>query len=74
MPFSWRNDFSEKYLCEIHFIALAMSDKFIDENFDKIKKHNCNIENRLDNAELFIKNLKIDNQNFINGFGKNSEK
>ncbi|MBO7476175.1 MAG: adenylate kinase, partial [Campylobacter sp.] len=37
VPFSWRSDFSEKYLRQIRFIALAMSDKFIDENFDKIK-------------------------------------
>lgn len=73
VPFFWRSDFSEKYLREIRFIALAMSDKFIDENFDKIKKHSCDIENRLDDTTCTKENLKADNQNFINGFAKNGE-
>ena len=73
VPFFWRSDFSEKYLCQIRFIALAMSDKFIDENFDKIKKHSCDIENRLDDTTCTKENLKADNQNFINGFAKNGE-
>lgn len=74
VPFYWRNDFSEKYLRQIRFIALAMSDKFIDENFDKIKKHSNDIENRLDDTTCTKENLKADNQNFINGFAKNGEK
>ena len=74
VPFSWRSDFSEKYLREIHFIALAMSDKFIDENFYKIKKHSRDIENRLDDTTCTKENLKADNQSFINGFVKNGEK
>ena len=74
VPFSWRNDFSEKYLRQIRFIALAMSDKFIDENFDKIKKHSCDIENRLDDTTCTKENLKADNQNFIKCFAKNGEK
>ena len=74
VPFSWRSDFSEKYLRQIRFIALAMSDKFIDENFDKIKKHSRDIENRFDDTTCTKENLKADNQNFINGFAKNGEK
>ena len=74
VPFYWRSDFSEKYLHQIRFIALAMSDKFINENFDKIKKHSHDIENRLDDTTCTKENLKADNQNFINGFGKNGEK
>ncbi|MBP5779200.1 MAG: adenylate kinase [Campylobacter sp.] len=74
VPFSWRSDFSEKYLREIRFIALAMSDKFIDENFDKIKKHSNDIENRLDDTTCTKENLKADNQNFIRGFLNNGEK
>lgn len=74
VPFYWRSDFSEKYLRQIRFIALAMSDKFIDENFDKIKKHSNDIENRLDDTTCTKENLKADNQNFINGFAKNGEK
>ncbi|MBR7046757.1 MAG: adenylate kinase, partial [Campylobacter sp.] len=74
VPFSWRSDFSEKYLRQIRFIALAMSDKFIDENFDKIKKHSNDIENRLDDTACTKENLKADNQNFIKGFLNNGEK
>ncbi|MBQ2430538.1 MAG: adenylate kinase [Campylobacter sp.] len=74
VPFSWRSDFSEKYLHQIRFIALAMSDKFIDENFDKIKKHSNDIENRLDDTTCTKENLKADNQNFIKGFLNNGEK
>lgn len=74
VPFYWRSDFSEKYLRQIRFIALAMSDKFIDENFDKIKKHSRDIENRLDDTTCTKENLKADNQNFIKGFLNNGEK
>ncbi|MBQ3674839.1 MAG: hypothetical protein II923_04530, partial [Campylobacter sp.] len=59
VPFSWRSDFSEKYLRQIRFIALAMSDKFIDENFDKIKKHSRDIENRLLDFNVIITNLDL---------------
>lgn len=59
VPFSWRSDFSEKYLHQIRFIALAMSDKFIDENFDKIKKHSRDIENRLLDFNVIITNLDL---------------
>ena len=33
VPAEWRRDFDVEYLSEIHFVCLALSDGYIDENF-----------------------------------------
>ena len=46
IPFDWRKDFSEDYLQDIRFICLALTDRYIDANFDKIRGHASDIESR----------------------------
>lgn len=36
IPFDWRTDFDDKYLENIRFICLAMTDNYIDVHFDEI--------------------------------------
>ena len=69
IPFSFRQDFDEFYLRDICFICLAMTDKFIDTHWHKIKQHACDIEQRLETA-CDIKQLKEDNHQYIQGFSK----
>ena len=68
IPFGWRKDFGEDYLCNIKFICLAMTDKYIDLNFADIKDHASDVENRMDDTGLSAEWLKADNQKFIKGF------
>ena len=73
IPFEWRQDFNEEYLRSIRFICLAMTDAYIDAHFDKIKKHESDIESRLDDACCTIAGLKADNRNYIDGYRKAGE-
>ena len=66
IPFSWKNDFEEKYLNELKYVCLIMSENYIRTHFFDIKSNGNIIENRLDNyisQEELIKennyNLKI---------------
>lgn len=70
IPFDWEKDFEEDYLKEIRFYCLVMSDRYIVNHFDDIKKFASVIEDRMDdegfssetmckeNAEMMEKCLK----------------
>ena len=73
IPFDWRKDFSEDYLQDIRFICLALTDRYIDANFDKIKGHASDIESRLDESYCTADWIKADNKRFIEGFEKTGE-
>ena len=67
IPFDWRKSFDESYLSEIKFICLAMTDKYIDNNYNLIVKHCSDIECRGDDADCTAETLKEDNRNVIVG-------
>ena len=67
VPFTFRKDFNEKYISEIKFICLAMSDKYIDSHYNEIISHSCDIEKRL-YTDCNIDKLKADNHKVIDGF------
>lgn len=63
IPFDWAKDFTKEYLCYIKYYCLVMSENYIKNNFENIKKYASVIENRLfddctledvlkDNAEI----------------------
>ncbi len=47
VPFDWKKDFEDKYLKYIKYYCLVMSEKYIRNHFDDIKKFASVIENRL---------------------------
>lgn len=60
IPFDWKNSFSERYLTEIQYICLIMSEQYIRNHFDDICTHANVIEERLEdysylNADALIK-------------------
>ena len=71
VPPDWAKDFDKYYLDRITFVCLVMSDKYIDNHFEDIKAHACDIENRIDDGYLNIENLKRDNHDFMNKFHDN---
>ena len=73
IPYDWRKDFYAEYLSEISFFCLAMTDAYIDAHFDEIKKHGCDIENRLDESDCTADWLKSENRKVMEGFCRTGE-
>ena len=61
IPFDWQGDFDARYLAEIRFLCLAMTDAYIDAHFDDIVRHGSDIETRLDEG-CTVEGLKRDNR------------
>ena len=74
VPFTWRQDFDETYLSSIRFICLAMTDRYIEANFDKIQTYASVVEARLHPYVGTTEDLKIENGSYIAGFGSRGEK
>ena len=68
IPFDWRTDFDDKYLENIRFIFLAMTDNYIDVHFDEIIGYESEIETRMIDADCTMERLKADNRNILSGF------
>ena len=47
IPFDWKDDFESEYLENIKYYCLVMSEKYIRNNFEDIKKYANVIESRL---------------------------
>lgn len=52
IPFDWAKDFDEEYLQDIKYICLVMSESYIRNHFEDIKKYACAAENRLDDSSF----------------------
>jgi len=61
LPFDWKNDFEEEYLKEIQYLCLSMSETYIRNHFDDIKKHANVIEQRLDDSCCTMEHVIKDN-------------
>ena len=68
IPFEWRRDFNDKYLQNIRFICLAMSERYIENHFGEIIGHESEIESRLVDSDCTMEVLKADNKSIIDGF------
>ena len=50
LPYTWEEDFEEDYLKDIRGIYLVMSQEYIENHFEDIRKFACVIEDRLDDS------------------------
>ena len=73
VPAQWRHDFEAEYLSQIRFICLALSDSYINQNFDKIKEHASDIEARLDDSDCTMESVKANNHDFVQRFSAAGE-
>ena len=62
VPFAWQNDFSEEYLREIRYVCLVMSEEYIKNHFEDIKKYGSVIEKRLFDDDIDINSLVESNK------------
>ncbi|MBE6650722.1 MAG: adenylate kinase [Ruminococcaceae bacterium] len=67
VPHDWKKDFSGKYLEKIKLYCLVMTEKYIKEHFEDIKKYGNVIENRLSN-DVDMDEMREDNENRIKQF------
>ena len=61
IPFDWAKDFEERYLAQIRYICLVMTEEYIREHFEDICAHANDVEKRLEDG-LDMEEMIRDNQ------------
>ncbi len=62
IPFNWEIDFEKEYLDSIKYYCLVMSENYIVNHFDDIKKYASIIESRIDDDYCTIESVLKDNE------------
>ena len=62
IPFDFQKDFEKEYLDNIRYYCLIMSEKYIKNHFDDIKKYASVIEKRLDDEDCTLESVLKDNK------------
>ena len=65
IPFDWESYFEKNYLENIKYYCLIMSNNYIKNHFNDIKKYASIIENRLDDAWCTIESVLKDNERML---------
>ena len=65
VPFDWQRDFNSKYLEDIKYVCLVMSEGYIRNHFADIKKYASAIENRLDDEWCTMESVLADNAELL---------
>ena len=65
IPFEWEKNFEKEYLKNIRYYCLVMSEKYIRNHFDDVKKYANIIEERLDDEWCTIENVLDDNAHIL---------
>lgn len=65
IPCNWKEDFSGKYLDEIRYYCLVMSENYILHHFSDIKAHACEIENRIDDTWCTLESVLEENAHYL---------
>lgn len=65
IPFEWEKYFEKEYLSSIRYYCLIMSERYIKNHFDDIKKYANIIENRMDDEYCTIENVLRDNADVL---------
>lgn len=65
IPYDWAKDFEDKYLDNIKYYCLVMSEKYIRKHFEDIKGYANIIENRLEDDSCTIESVIEDNRHVL---------
>ena len=65
IPFDWKKDFDSDYLENIRYYCLVMSQEYIRNHFDDIRKYAKVIEKRLDDDWCTMDNILTDNAEIL---------
>lgn len=66
-PFDWRSDFPDEYLCDIRYICLCLSDRYIDAHFADIRQYASCVEARLDDSYCTLETIRRENRFYYEG-------
>lgn len=61
ISYDWEKEFSQEYLLHIKYYCLVMSEQYIRNHFDDIKKYASVIEDRLDDSYCTMESVLEDN-------------
>jgi len=65
IPFDWEKYFDAEYLDKIKYVCLVMSEGYIRNHFDDIKKYASVIEERLDDSDCTIGSVLAENAKIL---------
>jgi uridine kinase len=65
IPFDWKKDFESQYLENIRYYCLVMSEGYIRNHFDDIKKYASTIEHRMDDEGYTMESALDDNAEML---------
>ena len=65
IPFDWQKDFTPEYLENIQYFCLILSEEYIRNHFDNVKKYANVIENRLDDEWCTMDSVLADNAQML---------
>ncbi len=72
IPFDWEKDFENEYLLNIKYCCLVMSERYIKNHFDDIKRYASAIEERLDDEGCTLESVLMDNAQVLELAQKNN--
>ena len=72
IPFDWEKDFENEYLQNIKYCCLVMSERYIKNHFDDIKRYASAIEERLDDEGCTLESVLMDNAQVLELAQKNN--
>ncbi len=72
IPFDWKKDFENEYLQNIKYCCLVMSERYIKNHFDDIKRYASAIEERLDDEGCTLESVLRDNAQVLELAQKNN--
>ena len=61
IPFDWEKYFEAEYLDKIKYVCLVMSEQYIRNHFDDIKKYASVIEDRMDDSDCTLESVLKEN-------------
>ena len=65
IPFDWSKDFENEYLAKIKYYCLVLSENYIKNHYDDIKKYANVVENRLDDSDCTMDSVLADNAEIL---------
>ncbi len=65
IPFDWKKDFDERYLSYIKYVCLIMTENYIRNQFENIKKYASIIESRGNDDECTMESVLDDNRKYL---------
>lgn len=61
IPFNWKKDFEKEYLNTIKYYCLVMSENYIKNHIEDIRRYASVIEDRMDDAYCTLESVLADN-------------